>query len=118
MCIRDSYQLETLANYPGISAFANAGNHEAGDEKNDAIGELLQIESDLPDLYGILFFDADGRLQRVVPGQAASGPPYWNDRTFETARLPITNLGEIQIIGPMPASDGDSGWMLLRHRCV
>lgn len=109
------YQLETLANYPGIAAFANAGKHAAGDEKNDAIGELLQIESDLPDLYGILFFDADGRLQRVVPGQAASGPPYWNDRTFETARLPITNLGEIQIIGPMPASEGDSGWMLLRH---
>lgn len=105
------YQLETLANYPGIAGFASARNGEA----NSEVAALLQIESDLPDLYGILFFDADGRLQRAVPGQAASGPPYWADRPFQTSRLPITILGETQIIGPMPAADGDSGWLLLRH---
>lgn len=105
------YQVETLANYPGIEGFASAGKGEA----NGEVAALLQIESDLPDLYGIIFFDADGRLQRAVPGQAASGPPYWSDRPFETARLPITTLGETQIIGPMPAADGDSGWLLVRH---
>lgn len=109
------YQLETLANYPGIAAFANAGKERAGSEQNGDVAALLQIESDLPDLYGILFFDADGRLQRVVPGQAASGPPYWSDRPFETGRLPITKFGETQIVGPKSASDGDSGWLLLRH---
>lgn len=105
------YQLETLANYPGIAGFASA----AKGHQNDEVAALLQIESDLPDLYGILFFDTDGRLQRAVAGQAASGPPYWADRPFETARLPITTLGETQIVGPMPASDGDSGWLLVRH---
>ncbi len=105
------YQVETLANYPGIAGFASPGKGEVDGE----IAALLQIESDLPDLYGILLFDADGRLRRVVPGQAASGPPYWADRPFDTARLPKTALGETEIIGPMPAADGDSGWLLVRH---
>lgn len=105
------YQIETLANYPGIAGFASAGKGGA----NSELGALLQIESDLPDLYGILFFDANGRLTRVVPGQAASGPPYWNDRPFETARLPITAVGETEIVGPAPPARGDSGWLLVRH---
>ncbi|MCX7147932.1 MAG: ATP-binding protein [Rhodocyclales bacterium] len=105
------YQIETLANYPGISGFASARKGETSDE----VAALLQIESDLPDLYGILFFAADGRLQLAVPGQAASGPPYWADRPFATAGLPKTTLGETEIIGPMPATGGDSGWLLLRH---
>lgn len=105
------YQIETLANYPGISGFAGARKGETSDE----LAALLQIESDLPDLYGILFFSADGHLQLAVPGQAASGPPYWADRPFETSRLPKTTLGDTEIIGPMPAADGDSGWLLLRH---
>jgi len=105
------YQIETLANYPGISGFASARKGDTSDE----VAALLQIESDLPDLYGILFFAADGRLQLAVPGQAASGPPYWADRPFQTAGLPKTTLGETEIIGPMPAAGGDSGWLLLRH---
>lgn len=105
------YQIETLANYPGISGFAGARKGETSDE----LTALLQIESDLPDLYGILFFSVDGKLLLVVPGQAASGPPYWADRPFETSRLPKTTLGDTEIIGPMPAVDGDSGWLLLRH---
>lgn len=105
------YQIETLANYPGISGFASARKGETSDE----VAALLQIESDLPDLYGILFFAADGRLQLAVPGQAASGPPYWADRPFQTTGLPKTTLGETEIIGPMPAVGGDSGWLLLRH---
>jgi len=103
------YQLETLANYPGIAGFSAADDAVAGD-----VSALLQVESDLPDLYGILFFDADGRLLRAVPGQAASGPPYWSDRPFKTAQLPITTLGDTEILGPAPAADGDSGWLLVR----
>ncbi|MDP1901425.1 MAG: ATP-binding protein [Rubrivivax sp.] len=104
------YQVETLANYPGIAGFSAAGGGAAGGD----VAALLQIESDLPDLYGILFFDADGRLLRAVPGQAAAGPPYWSDRRFKTAELPITSLGDTEIIGPMAAADGDSGWLLVR----
>lgn len=105
------YQVETLANYPGIAGFSGVGAHTS----NSEVAALLQIESDLPDLYGILFFDADGRLQRAVPGQAASGPPYWADRPFDTERLPVTLLGDTQILGPKSATDGDSGWLLVRH---
>lgn len=103
------YQLETLANYPGMAGFSAADDSVAGD-----VSALLQVESDLPDLYGILFFDADGKLVRAVPGQAAAGPPYWSDRPFKTADLAITTVGEIQVLGPSPALDGDSGWLLVR----
>lgn len=105
------YQLETLANYPGVAGFATAKKGNVDSE----VAAVLQIESDLPDLYGILFFDADGHLQRAVPGQAAAGPPYWADRPFETEQLPMTVLGETQVIGPMPAANGDPGWLLVRH---
>lgn len=105
------YQVETLANYPGIAGLIQHGSGDADAQ----IESLLQIESDLPDLYGILFFDASGVLLRAVPGQAASGPPYWPDRPFETAQLPKTALGETEILGPMPPKGGDSGWLLVRH---
>lgn len=103
------YQLETLANYPGIADFSLADAGAAGD-----VAALLQVESDSPDLYGILFFDDHGRLLRAVPGQAASGPPYWNDRPFKTAELPVTVLGETEIVGPAPGGDGESSWLLMR----
>ena len=105
------YQVETLANYPGIASFASAGK----DLQNDEVAALLQIESDLPDLYGILFFDAQDKLQRAVAGQAASGPPYWAGHPFLTQDLPVTQLGDTQVVGPVPASDGNSGWLLVRH---
>lgn len=103
------YQLETLANYPGIASYPATDADVAGD-----VAALLQVESDSPDLYGILFFDAEGRLRRAVPGQAASGPPYWSDRPFKTAKLPLTVLGETEILGPVAGADGDSGWLLMR----
>jgi two-component system, NtrC family, sensor histidine kinase HydH len=106
------YQVETLANYPGMAAFLSASDSET----DRRIHALLELESDLPDLYGILFFDAQGRLLRAVPGQAAAGAPYWADRPFDTRQLPSTRLGETEILGPMPPSaDGDSGWLLVRH---
>lgn len=106
-----SYQVETLANYPGIVALLKNGVGEQSEE----LGALLRIESDLPDLYGILFFDAEGKLVRVVPGQAASGSPYWDDRTFDYVRLPVTQVGDTEIFGPKPAVNGESGWFLVRH---
>lgn len=105
------YQVETLASYPGIASLIQRGTGVT-DAQFDT---LLQIESDLPDLYGILFFDPSGVLVRAIPGQAASGPPYWADRPFESSRLPKTVLGETEIIGPMPPVSGDSGWLLVRH---
>lgn len=107
------YQVETLANYPGIAGIVQPGDGET--EAAGQIDALLQIESDLPDLYGILLFDAAGRLRRAVPGQAAAGPPYWADRPFESAALPSTRFGETEILGPMPPAGGDSGWLLVRH---
>lgn len=105
------YQIETLANFPGMQQFAAARPGLASQQA----GALLQVESDLPDLFGILFFSADDTLRQVIPGQAASGPPYWSDTAFSTAGLPRMRIGDVELIGPALPRDGESGWLLLRH---
>jgi len=105
------YQIETLANFPGIQQFAAAQPGLASQQA----GALLQVESDLPDLFGILFFTKDEILRQVIPGQAASGPPYWSDTAFSTTGLHRMRIGDIDLIGPAVPRDGESGWLLLRH---
>lgn len=105
------YQIETLANFPGINQFAVTQSGAASQQ----VHALLQVESDLPDLFGILFFSNDEKLRQVIPGQAASGPPYWSDTAFNTEGLPRMRIGEIDLIGPSAPQDGEAGWLLLRH---
>ncbi|MDB5961325.1 MAG: hypothetical protein JWP59_2619, partial [Massilia sp.] len=105
------YQAETLANFPGTYQFISASTGLASQQ----VDALLQVESDLPDLFGILFFSEDETLQKVIPGQAASGPPYWSDTAFHMDGLPRTNSGDMELIGPAAPQDGESGWLLLRY---
>ena len=105
------YQAETLANFPGMGQFAAAEDGAPMEQVN----ALLQVESDLPDLFGILFFSPDETLQKVVPGQAASGPPYWRDTTLEVHGLPLTHVGDTELLGPAAPQDGNSGWLLVRY---
>ncbi|HZW11837.1 MAG TPA: ATP-binding protein [Noviherbaspirillum sp.] len=105
------YQVETLANFPGIGQFAAAEPGAATDQVN----ALLQVESDLPDLFGILLFSADEHLKQIIPGQAASGPPYWTDTSLELDGLPLTRIGDAELLGPAKPQDGNSGWLLVRY---
>lgn len=106
------YQLETLSNYPPLPAFLAPGAPGLESE----LGAILRIEADTPDLYGILFFAPDGSLARVVPGQAAFGPPYWSGRPFPMEGIPVTMLAGAEMIGPVPPDAGQSGWFLLRQQ--
>lgn len=105
------YQIETLANFPGINQFAATQPGVVSQQ----VSALLQVESDLPDLFGILFFSNDEKLRQVIPGQAASGPPYWSDSRFHTDGLPRMQVGDTALIGPSAPQDGEAGWLLLQH---
>lgn len=105
------YQVETLANFPGIGQFAAAGESASTAQ----VSALLHVESDLPDLFGILFFAPDDTLRQVIPGQAASGPPYWADTALRLDGLPRTQVGDAELLGPAPQQDGNSGWLLVRY---
>lgn len=105
------YQAETLANFPGIGHFAAS---EVG-AQTEQVNALLQVESDLPDLFGILFFSSDEKLQKIIPGQAASGPPYWSDTTLHIQGLPLTRVGDTELLGPARPEEGNSGWLLVRY---
>ncbi|MFG1480035.1 HAMP domain-containing sensor histidine kinase [Xanthobacter sp. V4C-4] len=105
------YQLAKISNYPGLSAFLAAPDATATAD----IAALLRLEADVPDLYGILFFDGDDRLKHAIAGQAASGPPYWTEQGWSIAGLPVVVKDGVEIIGPALPEPGRAGWILLRR---
>ncbi|MCL7943022.1 HAMP domain-containing sensor histidine kinase [Marinobacter sp. ATCH36] len=104
------YQLETLSRHPAMPLYL--AYTEAVPE---GVKELVRVEADSPDLYGILFFDADDRLIQVVPGQAASGPPYWSRDNWSLAGLPRVEKNNTELIGPALPQQGQPGWLLIRQ---
>ncbi|MDN3517863.1 HAMP domain-containing sensor histidine kinase [Aquisalimonas lutea] len=104
------YQLETLSSHPAMPLYLTAEVRVP-----EGVEELVRVEADSPDLYGILFFDGDDRLANLVPGQAASGPPYWSRRGWSIAPLPRTRTGGTEIIGPHVPDSGAPGWLLIRQ---
>lgn len=106
-----NYEIETLSNHPMLPAYVAAGPSGVGGE----IAELLRVEADVPDLYGVLFLSGDNRLSAAVAGQAASGAPYWGGWRFDLSDLPVITVNETDIIGPSPATNGQAGWFLMRQ---
>lgn len=104
------YQLETLSTHPSMPLYLLFT--EAVPE---GVRELVRVEADSPDLYGILFFNEDNELTEVVPGQAASGQPYWGRRGWEIEGLPLVNLASSEIIGPRNGTGTAPGWLLIRQ---
>ncbi len=105
------YQLTKISNYPGLNAFLAAPEAPATAD----IAALLRLEADVPDLYGILFFDAKDQLRYAVAGQAASGPPYWTSKGWSITGLPVVVKQGVEIIGPALPEPGRAGWILLRR---
>lgn len=106
-----NYELETLSNHPMLPAYMRAAPVAMGGE----VAELLRVEADVPDLYGVLFLSDDNLLRAVVAGQAASGAPYWGGTRFDLSELPVVTVGETDFVGPAPAINGQAGWFLMRQ---
>ena len=104
------YQLETLSTHPSMPLYLLYS-----DAVPEGLQELVRVEADAPDLYGILFFDANDRLSEVIPGQAASGQPYWGRDNWSIRELPSVYLGTSEIIGPSLTSGAGPGWLLIRQ---
>lgn len=107
-----NYEIETLSNHPMLPAYVAAGRAGTGGE----IAELLRVEADVPDLYGVLFLDGNNQLSAAVAGQAASGAPYWGGSRFDLSDLPVITVNETDVIGPSLASNGEAGWFLMRQQ--
>ncbi|PSS58877.1 HAMP domain-containing sensor histidine kinase [Pseudomonas sp. BBP2017] len=103
------YQVSALSNHPNMPGFIADQSAPGSD-----VESLLKIEADFPFLYGVLFFDEQDHLVNVLPGQAASGEPYWTSTHWSIAGLPIQWVGDIEVIGPLLAEPGRSGGFLIR----
>ncbi len=104
------YQLETLSTHPSMPLYLTYN-----DAVPDGVKELVRVEADSPDLYGILFFDSRNNLTEVIPGQAASGSPYWNREGWSIAGLPVIHYDTSEIIGPWLPGNGGPAWLLIRQ---
>jgi two-component system sensor histidine kinase AtoS len=103
------YQLSALSNHPSMPDFVAEQAQPVGD-----VEALLKLEGELPFLYGVLFFDQNERLLKVMPGQAASGAPYWGGEGWSLDGLARQTVGDIEVIGPVLPQAGRSGWLLIR----
>lgn len=104
------YQLETLASHPAMPLYLDPDA-----DVPDGVSELVRVEADSPDLYGILFFDGNDALANLVPGQAASGAPYWSTENWSIDELPRTLTGSTEVIGPHLPDTGEPGYLLIRQ---
>ncbi|MFL1485996.1 sensor histidine kinase [Marinobacter sp. LN3S78] len=104
------YQLETLSTHPSMPLYLNYT-----DAVPEGVRELVRVEADSPDLYGILFFNDDNELTEVVPGQAASGQPYWGRRGWGIRGLPLVMMANSEVIGPRIGDGASPGWLLIRQ---
>ena len=103
------YQLSALSNHPNMPDFIADQSHFVSD-----VDSLLKLEGDLPFMYGVLFFDEHNRLLKVLPGQSASGEPYWGNAHWSIADLPVQWMGDVEVIGPLGPEAGRSGSFLIR----
>ena len=77
---------------------------------------LIYFDIDQPEIYGALFFDHQWQLKKALPGQSASGSPYWTGDTFSIQHLPKISIGDDWVIGPQPPLRGKSGWYLIARQ--
>lgn len=103
------YQLSALSNHPNMPEFIVDQSRLISD-----VDSLLKLEGDLPFMYGVLFFDEQDRLIKVLPGQSASGEPYWGSEHWSIAGLPVLWVGDVEVIGPLLPKAGGSGSFLIR----
>lgn len=103
------YQLSALSNHPNMPDFIAAPSPLISD-----VDSLLKLEGDLPFMYGVLFFDEQDRLVKVLPGQSASGEPYWGSEHWSIAGLAVQKVGDVEVIGPLLPKAGGSGSFLIR----
>ncbi|SFR64109.1 two-component system, NtrC family, sensor histidine kinase AtoS [Marinobacter daqiaonensis] len=104
------YQLETLSTHPSMPLYLLYR-----DGVPEGVRELVRVEADSPDLYGILFFNDRNELTEVIPGQAASGSPYWDRSDWTLAGLPSVFLRNSEVIGPSHSSGAGPNWLLIRQ---
>jgi len=109
------YSLETLASYPALSTMLKHGQLSS---QQDHLKAVVELEADQPNLYGILFYTPDTKLVRSVPGQAASGPPYWGGGQLATDTIPSARTRNGVVIGPIPPRHGQAGSLLMLRELV
>ncbi|MBA5763082.1 HAMP domain-containing histidine kinase [Vibrio sp. 404] len=104
------HALEAISELPEIPRLFQTQNSLAYSSQTLS---LIHFDIDRPEIYGALFFDPNWRLVNALPGQSASGYPYWGQGSFDISALAKAPFGTAMLIGPTPAVPGHSAWYLM-----
>ncbi len=111
MLQRHQTALRAIASLPDIGKLL-----QKDVQLSSATLNLIYFDIDRPEIYGALFFSHQWQLKQALPGQSASGSPYWNGDTFSIEQLPKIQIGSDWLIGPQPPLRGKSGWYLIARQ--
>lgn len=98
-------RLENIIDLPEVAdSFADAQDKVLSSQLID----LLYLEVENPDIYGVEFLDSSGQRLRAIPhlSEQLSSPDY--------SQLPHVQSRRVEIIGPILPENGRPGWFLLR----
>ncbi|WP_114764279.1 sensor histidine kinase [Vibrio rhodolitus] len=104
------HALEALSELPEITKLFES---QQSSRHSSTTLSLIHFDIDRPEIYGALFFDANWQLVNALPGQSASGYPYWGKGEFDISPLSKQVFGSAYLIGPQLATPGKSAWYLM-----
>lgn len=107
-----SYQLESLADYPGLTALARP----AAGQPDPRLMAVVRYEIDNPDLYGVMLLDGEDRVITVLSAQGSGEQTRSSGEPIVVRHLPRVSMNDVELIGPSPPHGGVPGWFLLRRR--
>nr|WP_228550574.1 HAMP domain-containing sensor histidine kinase [Endozoicomonas sp. OPT23] len=111
MLQRHQTALKAIASLPDIEKLLRKDTHLSASTLN-----LIYFDIDRPEIYGALFFNHQWQLKKALPGQSASGSPYWKGDSFSIDHLPKTQISNGWLIGPQTPVRGKSGWYLIARQ--
>ncbi|WP_083627243.1 sensor histidine kinase [Vibrio ponticus] len=104
------HALEALSELPEITGLFQPGERF---QHSSTTLSLIHFDIDRPEIYGALFFDSNWQLINALPGQSASGYPYWGRGEFDISALSKQRFASAYLIGPQMATPGKSAWYLM-----
>ena len=101
-----SERLNNLADIPEIE---NVFLSKASYELSEKLLDFIYLEVGQPDVYAINFIGVDSHIIRSIP-------EFYARENIQYHNLPVKNMGQFQLLGPVLPSSGRPGWIGIQRQ--